>query len=93
MIKHIVLFKLKNPADAPRAVSALQTLKEKISCIRALEVGVNEVASPRACDIALTVDFDSLADLKIYASHEHHLPVVQLMGELCERVYSVDYSV
>lgn len=91
MLKHIVLFKLKNPADSPRAVSSLKELQEKIPFIRSLEVGVNEVQSPRACDIALTVVLDSLEDLKRYQAHEHHLPVVKLMGEICERVHAVDY--
>lgn len=92
MLRHIVFFKLKNISDTDRAVKALKVLKENIPFIRALQVGVNEISSPRACDIALTVDLDSLEDLEKYRTHEHHVPVVKLMGELCERSHVVDYN-
>lgn len=93
MIKHIVLFKLKNPADLEKAYAALEGLRDKIPELLELEIGKNFTISERAFDLSLISTFASTADLNSYQNHPHHLPVVTLMREICEKSHVVDYEI
>ena len=92
MIKHIVFFKLSNETLKDEVVSKLKNLKNDINFIRELEVGVNFSTSLRAFDIALTVILDSQEDLKTYATHPKHLPVVEFLKENNIETKVVDYE-
>lgn len=93
MVVHIVFFKLKNNTlDAHRLKSALEELRSKIEVIRAFEVGVDINRGERACDLSLYSEFDTLDDLKIYASHPSHLEVLDIVREVCEYTKVVDYE-
>ena len=68
MVKHIVLFKLKNeaPAEARLAAmnafkAAIEALPAKIPFIRSIEVGLN-INPAETWSIALYSEFDSLDD-------------------------------
>jgi len=88
------MFKLKtrNEENLNKLTSALRNLKEEIDVLVELEVGVNELESPRAMDVVLTTVFNSQDDLKIYQEHPNHLPVLSLAGDLCEYSKVVDYN-
>ena len=98
MVKHIVLFKLKEelPATEKQAVmnqfkEAIEALPAKISVIRKIEVGLN-VNPAEAWDIALYSEFDSLEDVKTYAVHPDHVAAGKLLAELKESRACVDYE-
>jgi len=93
MIKHIVFFKLpQNFTQKDLLVEKLNTLKDKIDFIRGLEVGINFAQSDRAFDIALTVLLDDKDALSSYATHEHHLPVVDFIKSNGIETKVVDYE-
>lgn len=81
MIRHIVMFKLKEfETDAEKTASmrqikeGLEALKNKIDVIRHIQVDFN--CNPEETwDIILTSEFDSLDDLKAYAIHPEHQAV------------------
>ena len=88
MVKHIVLFKLKEelPATEKQAVmnqfkEAIEALPAKISVIRKIEVGLN-VNPAEAWDIALYSEFDSLEDVKTYAVHPDHVAAGKLLADV-----------
>jgi len=96
VIRHIVLFKFK--ADTPQTerdvlLEMLRALPSKISEIIDFEAGFDVVRSARAFDLALVASYEDLAALDRYAKHEHHLPVIERVREICEQVASVDYEV
>lgn len=95
MIRHIVLFKLKDntPEKVAEAAQVLKDMKGRIDELLSIEVGTNVVESPRAYDIALITCFQSKKELDIYQDHEVHLPVKKYMGEVCESIVAVDYEV
>jgi hypothetical protein len=95
MIKHVVMFKLKNNNgdNLSEAVSALENMKDKIPTLRFIEVGVDITKSERSCDIVLTTHFDDIEGLKVYVSHSVHQPVIQTMRNLCSTISAVDYEV
>lgn len=94
MIKHIVMFKLKEKTqeNMDQAITALNSLKGNIETLKFLEIGIDFLGSERSYDIVLTAYFDNPEDLKTYAGHKNHLPVVDIMRSLCSSSIVVDYE-
>ena len=65
MIKHIVMFKLKekSPENLNLAISTLRDLEGKIEALRMIEVDLDFNKSERAYDIVLATHFDDKAGL------------------------------
>jgi uncharacterized protein YaiE (UPF0345 family) len=94
MIKHIVFFELseENMRYKDELIVKLNSLKDDIKYIKALEVGVNFTQSPRAYDLALTVIVNSKEDLKKYANDPIHLKVIDFIRSLDIKTKVVDYE-
>ena len=94
MIKHIVMFKLKdrNKENIEKIVDALKTLEGNIDVLRSAEIGVNFTESERSYDIVLTTKFDDRNALNAYGTHPNHLPVVETVRSLCSGAVVVDYE-
>jgi len=92
MVKHIVLFKLKDQKDRQKALDALTGMKDKIEGLIDLEVGEDFLDSGRSYDIALICTLKDRAALDFYQEHPVHQPVKQLMYELRETSVAVDYE-
>ena len=98
MVKHIVLFKLKEEVSAAEKLAAMTRFKEaiealpaKISVIRHIEVGLN-INPGETWSIALYSEFDSLEDVKTYAVHPDHVAAGKLLAEVKESRACVDYE-
>ncbi len=98
MVKHIVLFKLKDeaPAEARLAAmnafkAAIEALPAKIPFIRSIEVGLN-INPAETWSIALYSEFDSLDDVHRYAVHPDHVAAGKLLAEVRESRACVDYE-
>jgi len=98
MIKHIVMWKLKEVAECgDRAQNArkmkhdLEALKTKIPQIRHIEVGINSIPSEASYDVALYSEFENEQDLDIYQKHPEHLKVAEFVATVRERRAVVDY--
>ena len=95
MVKHIVLFKLKDEAPADEKLAAMNSFKAaiealpaKISVIRKIEVGLNI-----NWNIALYSEFDTLDDVKYYATHPDHVAAGKLIAAVKESRACVDYEI
>jgi uncharacterized protein YaiE (UPF0345 family) len=95
MIKHIVLFKLSSEGIKQKdlVVQRLNSLKDNIDFVRALEVGVNFALEDRAFDISLTVILDNKEALNNYAIHPKHLQVVEFIKTVASSSKVVDYEI
>jgi len=98
MVKHIVLFKLKDEVSAEMKLVAMNNFKKAIealpttiSFIRKIEVGLN-VNPAETWSIALYSEFDSLEDVKAYAVHPAHVAAGKLLAEVKESRACVDYE-
>ena len=98
MVKHIVLFKLKNEAtDEAKCAAALRfkeailALPAKIDVIRKIEVGLN-INPGETWSIALYGEFDTLEDVRTYAQHPAHVAAGKLLAEVKESRACVDYE-
>ena len=98
MVKHIVLFKLKNDiseaekqAVALKFKVAIEALPEVISFIKHVEVGIN-INPSEQWDIALYSEFNTLEEVKAYSAHPAHVAAANLLAEVKESRSCVDYE-
>lgn len=100
MIKHIVMWKLKENAEgctrienAEKIKASLEALKGRIEQIKSLEVGINVSDSETAFDAVLYSEFESLEHLKQYRSHPEHVKISSFVAKVRESRAVVDYNV
>ena len=79
MVKHIVVWKMADmPDKAERAMAIktnLEALKDKISYIKEIRVGINFNTTESASDIVLESVFETADDLNAYQNHPDHKAV------------------
>ena len=99
MVKHIVLFKLKetlSPAEKAdimnRSKAAIEALPATIPFIRDIHVGLNENPA-EVWDICLDSSFDTLDDVKAYAIHPAHVAAAGILKDAKENRACVDYTI
>ena len=99
MVKHIVLFKLKetlSPAEKAdimnRFKTAIEALPVTIPFIRDIHVGLNENQA-EVWDICLDSSFDTLDDVKAYAIHPAHVAAAGILKDAKENRACVDYTI
>lgn len=98
MVKHIVLFKLKetlSPEEKLKVTNdfkaAIEALPAKIDFIRKIFVGLN--ANPaEKWDICLDSEFDTLTDVNAYAVHPDHVAAAGILKEVKQDRACVDYE-
>lgn len=98
MVKHIVMFKLKETLSQEEKNSvmiefkkAIEALPETITFIRHIFVGIN-VNSLEKWDICLESEFDSLDDVKRYAAHPAHVSAATILKDAKEDRACVDFN-
>ena len=98
MLKHIVMWNMKEQAlgasakeNAQRLKAALEALPAVIPEVLALEVGLNVNPSPAACDVSLYTEFTDEAALATYQQHSAHQDVAALVGDITSERHVVDY--
>jgi hypothetical protein len=91
MIRHIVMFKLKEFASEAEKMSAtvevknrLDELPLKIDVIRRYKAGIHIHKLNWSYDVVLEMDFDSFADLDTYIIHPVHQEFI---------AFNKDYSI
>jgi len=99
MIKHLVLWKLKETAEgktrgenALELKAALENLKGRVMEIHALEVGINFNPADTASDVSLYSEFQTRDDLEKYQKHPEHLKVVELVKKVTQERRVSDYE-
>jgi len=76
MIKHIVMWKLRDKADAPELKKRLEALNGKIQGLLKLEVGIDFLGSGQSADMVLVAELVSHNALDIYQNHPAHQAVI-----------------
>lgn len=100
MIKHIVMWKLKEFAEGKAKLEnantikmRLENLQEKIKEAKLIEVGININDSKQAYDVILYSEFETLEDLNLYQNHPEHLKVGEFINKVKEDRIVTDYEV
>lgn len=93
MIRHAVCFNLHNPSESicQKAKELLLSMKGKVPQIKDIWVGIDQLHSPRSCDILLLVTMDDLAALEAYQNDPYHHDVVSAyMHDISKSSISAD---
>lgn len=77
MVKHVVLFKFKDKADAAEAQRLLLSMLGKVPTVIAVEAHTDELGTPRSCDVMLEVLVKDFAALAEYQKDPYHVDVVK----------------
>lgn len=99
MIKHIVMWKLKEFSEGKDKLenakiikNSLENLKDKVEQIKFIEVGININQSQQAYDIVLYSEFENVQALNDYQNHPEHLKVSEFVGKVRDERVVVDYE-
>lgn len=95
MIKHIVMWKLKDDnkeENAKKIKTMLEGLKGKIKEIEEIKVGININKSDSSMDVCLVSVFNSLEDLNIYQNHKEHVKIATFVREVSKERKVVDFE-
>lgn len=99
MIKHVVMWKLKDQElgrtkreNALEIKNRLMALRAIIHEIVSMEIGINvNETDPLAYDAVLIMTFNSMEDLSIYKNHPEHLKVSAFVKQVRVSRTVVDY--
>lgn len=99
MIKHIVMWKIKENVDGNTKMESskivkdmLESLKGKVEEIVELKVGINILESDASYDLVLDSKFKTNEELNTYQKHPEHLKVGKDIAKYIESRVVVDYE-
>lgn len=101
MVKHIVMWKLKDHAEggskqenAHKLKTKLQALPQAIKELKFVEVGINFNPSDAAFDVVLYSAFENKQDLQAYQKHPEHQKLIKdFLNEVRIDKKVVDYEI
>lgn len=96
MIKHIVLFKLKeeNKIEFMNEVKKdLEDLVEKIDELKGMEIGITFLENENMPDLSLYSTFENEEGLAAYVKHPEHQKVVEKFKTMVISRSVVDYKI
>ena len=100
MIKHIVMWKLKDQAEGNDKQANALLMKEKLDAIvnlvpgmLKLEVGIDMDLDAASFDVVLYSEFEDKDALAAYQVHPEHKAVFPFISAVRESRFAVDYTV
>lgn len=100
MIKHIVMWKLKDVAEGADKAANAQKMKERLDACANLvpgtlkfEVALAQPGLEATYDVVLYSEFADKAALDAYADHPDHVAVKPFIGAVRESRQCMDYEV
>jgi hypothetical protein len=98
MLKHIVIFKLKEFAEGNSKLENARLIKQRLEELPTIipqifeyEIGLNSLDDPRAYDMALIALFKSIDDFLMYRNNPEHIKVLEFIMKRTEDAKVVDY--
>lgn len=92
MIRHIVLWTLNNPADAPRFKALLESCARLVPGTVEFEVGIREPGLEASADVVLVSTFTDAQQLEAYQNHPEHKAVAAELGKMRSGRHVVDHT-
>jgi len=93
MIKHIVMWKLRDKADAVVIKARLDALAGKIPGLLSIEVGIDVLGSEQSADLVLIAELENRKMLETYQNHPDHQAVIPLVKAAAITRTVIDYEV
>jgi hypothetical protein len=99
VIKHIVVWKLKETAHGHDKMKNARMIKEKLESLNGkidgllkMEVGIDYSHTENSSDVVLYSEFVSKKDLENYQSHPEHKAIMPFVSEVRSERRMVDYE-
>ena len=99
MVNHIVMWKFKDEAEGKTREENMAWVREHLYAlvdiipqIRSMEVGFDVTHSDMSMDLCLITEYDSVADMKIYAEHPEHKKVSVYVRKVVESRVVLDFE-
>jgi quinol monooxygenase YgiN len=92
MIRHIVMWKLKNAAEAPLFKELLDSCRDLVPGMHEFEVGIRRDDLEANVDVVLVSTFSDAASLDAYQNHPHHNAVGAQLGPMRDTRSVLDYQ-
>lgn len=92
MVKHVVMYKLKDATKADELIEKFLSMKGKIEGLKDMSSGKDFKREGRSYDVALVCTLESPEALEKYAVHPVHLPVLAYAKTVVEKSHSVDFT-
>lgn len=92
MIRHIVIWTLHNPADAPRFKALLDSCGQLVPGIVEFDVGIRQAGLEANADVVLMSTFTNAQQLEAYQNHPQHKAVAAELGTMRSGRYVVDHT-
>lgn len=93
MIGHVVMWTLKDPADAPVFKAALERCADLVPGTLAFEVGIRTDGLEASCDVVLVARYEDAAALAAYQDDPVHQEVAAQLGQLRAERHVLDFEV
>ncbi len=93
MIRHIVMWTLRDAADAPRFKALLDSCKGLVPGMIEFEVGIRGEGLEANADVVLVSSFADVTALDAYQVHPHHKAVSAQLGPLRDTRHVLDYNI
>jgi quinol monooxygenase YgiN len=92
MIRHVVMWTLKNPAEAPRFKALLDSCKGLVPGMLEFEVGIRRDGLEASVDVMLVSAFRDAAALAAYQDHPQHRAVGAQLGPMRQARHVLDFE-
>lgn len=93
MIRHIVIWSLTDPADAPRFKALLDSCRDVVPGIVEFDVGIRTEGLEANTDVVLVSTFADRAALDAYQVQPHHEGVKAELAKMRSGRHVIDYYV
>ena len=91
MIRHVVMWKFKSEAEGKTREENMGIVRDRLYALlpvipqlKKMEIGFDISRTDTSMDLMLLTEFDSVADLKIYAEHPAHVDVAVYVRKVVE---------
>lgn len=95
MLRHIVMYKLKEPTEANKKalVEMFKSMRGNIDELQGVEAGSDILGTERSFDVVLVTTFDDIDDYYAYQESEYHVNVMKkYVYSVIEKAVAVDYN-
>ncbi|MDQ6987471.1 MAG: Dabb family protein [Mariprofundaceae bacterium] len=93
MIRHIVMWKLRDKADAAALKVRLEALNGRILGLIQVQAGIDFLQSQQSADLVLVADLENRQALDVYQQHPEHQAIVPLIKAAAVSRTVADYEV
>ena len=100
MIRHVVMWKFKPMAEGKTKEENMEIVRDRLYALldmipqlKRMEIGFDILHTDASMDLMLLTEFDSLANMKIYAGHPEHLKVGDYIRRVTETRIVLDTEI